>query len=267
MTSKTHYHYPDTPPVDDFLSLIANVTKELSQAQTFLMRVQDDSMLLFNEADQYLKSTRNVVTASMSLAHVKTKTMTPHTFQVYLASLLDKGFKVWAKSQKMERSVSVLVRNPSSFPSIFAVYVDDHETVQFNIFEKWYGVREKFYTEEQLREQFEKSKENTLDCIAQTEKKKTYWVQVKEKPLTFIKKPYDIYLLLFKYQMILANVEKKISSFEHQIKDMQKSLQEQEEAIPKQVAHYKARKDIAESVTPFFVELGYSLEEERDRLY
>ena len=263
----THYHYPDAIPVESFCSLIEDATLELQKSQHFLQRVESNPLLLFKEGSIYLKSTRNIVTSVMATSYLKNKTITPHAFQVYLATVLDRAFKEWAKEQDWKHEVAVLVRQPNSFPSIFAVYVDEREVLQFNIFERWYGIREKIYTEEELTEQYLKSEERTLSDIEKREKKLAYWKQVKEKPWSFIKSVKDIHILLFKRRIMEENIEKKIASIETHIANMKQDLTIQKENIPELLEQQEKRVKISERMRVFFVELEYSLNEERHQLY
>lgn len=263
----THYHYPDAIPVESFCSLIEDATLELQKSQHFLQRVESNPMLLFKEGSIYLKSTRNIVTSVMATSYLKNETITPHAFQVYLATVLDRAFKEWAKEQDLEHEVAVLVRQPNSFPSIFAVYVDEREVLQFNIFERWYGIRGKLYTVEELAEQYRKSEEKALPDIENSEKKLAYWKQVKEKPWTFIKSAKDVRILLFKRKTMNENIEKKISSIETQIATMKQNLTIQKEHIPELMKQQEKQVNISERMRVFFVELGYALNEERQQLY
>lgn len=263
----THYHYPDAPPLESFDSLLETASLELQKSKQFLQRVEGTPHLLFKEAHIYLRSARNIVTSVMSVPHLKNDQATPHAFLIYLATLLDREFKEWAKTQDWKHDISILVRQPNSFPSIFAVYVDEREVLQFNIFERWYGVREKFHTEEELMEHYQKSEKRTLSDIKKSDKKIVYWKDVQAKPWSFIKTVEDIYIFLFKRETLNQNIEKKIVSLERNIGHMMQDLVIQRESIAETLERQEKAFTIAERMRVFFVELEYTLNEEIQQLY
>lgn len=263
---QTHHH-PEAIPVHSFHLAIEEAVIELQKSQHFLQRVESEPLLLFKEGSIYLKSSRNIVTSILGTSYSKTEPVTTFAFQVYMATILDRAFKAWSKEQDWEHDVSVLVRQPLSFPSIFALYVDEREVIQFNIFERWYGIRGKTYTEEEFIEHYRKSEENTLTDIEKTKKEIDYWKQVKGNPWTFIKNFKDVRMLLFERNTINENIEKKITAFEADISAMRRNLRSQQEGIPQLLEQQEARLEITEKMSVFFKELEYSLMEERSKLY
>lgn len=263
----THHHYPTAIPVESFCAVIEESTLELQKIQHFLQRAEADPLLLFKESSIYLKSSRNIVTSILGTSYSRNESVTAYAFQVYLATVLDRAFKDWAEKQDWKHDVSVLVRQPSTFPSIFAVYVDEREVIQFNIYERWYGIREKMYSQEELMEQYLKSEENAFSDIEERRNKLAYWIHVKDNPWSFIKNIKDVRILLFERDTIKGNIEKKITSIEQDILSMEQSLAIQKENIPRLLEQQEKRMDVMEKMRAFFVELHYDLMQEKHRLY
>ncbi|PLS19009.1 hypothetical protein CVD28_00990 [Bacillus sp. M6-12] len=263
----THWHYPDVLPLEDFSSLIEESALELQKAQLFLTKCMKEPMLLFKEAHIYLKSNRNIVTAVMTTSYMKHDKVNPHAFQVYLASILDKAIQEWVQEKEIPYDVRVLVRNPNSFPSIFAVYVNEQEVLQFNIFDKWYGTRDIIFTEEDIRNRESKTKTINEESLKEIDQELKKWTKIKEKPTSLIRTPTDIFVLLFKRKKLNNSLDKKVSSLQRQKEDLLKDMRREEESIPAQIEHFQKKQDYTECLIPFFKELSYSLEDEKYNLY
>lgn len=70
-----------------------------------------------------------------------------HDFQVYIVEVANRYFKDWLKEKGIDKDYHIQVRNDSMFPSISAVYLDDMEVMQVNIYKQRYGVRRKILTD------------------------------------------------------------------------------------------------------------------------
>lgn len=263
----THYHYPDVLTYEDFSSLIEESAMELQKAQNFLLRTTVQPMLLFQEAHIYLKSNRNIVTAVMNTSYLKNDKVNGHAFQVFLASILDRGLQAWVEKNQIPHEVRILVRNPNSFPSIFAVYVNEQEIIQFNIFERWYGLRDVIFTEDEIRERAEKHKITNEEALKELDIELTKWTDIQQKPSSLIRTPWDIFVLLFKRNKLNASLEKKVTFIKRQKEDLMKDIKFEEESIPGQIEHSQTKQVYRESLLPFFEELSYGLEEDRHNLY
>jgi hypothetical protein len=263
----THYHYPDVLPYEDFSTLIEESARELQKAQNFLLRATMQPMLLFNEAHIYLKSNRNIVTAVMTTSYLKDDKVNGHAFQVFLASILNKALQSWAKKKDISDDVRVLVRNPNSFPSIFAVYVNEQEIIQFNIFDKWYGIRDVIFTEEDIRNREAENKSTNEEALKEIEEELKRWSEIKEKPTTLMRSPSDVFILLFKRSKLNKSLDKKLSSLHRQREELLKNIKREEESIPSQIEHFHKKQVYTDLLVPFFEELSYSLEKEKYNLY
>lgn len=62
-----------------------------------------------------------MVVSVINTPYVNQEEIKPQDFQVYLGSLLDKAIKEWAEKRNLSYDVSVRVRNPNYFPSLFVV--------------------------------------------------------------------------------------------------------------------------------------------------
>lgn len=260
-------NYPKVLPFSDLASFIEESTLALQKAESFLKRTNADPLLLFKEAHVYLTSEYNVLTAIMDTSYQKNKKVTPHSFQVYLGSLLGKALQTWASEQGISQKVQVLVRTPNTFPSIFAVYVNDIEVIQFNIFKKWYGMREKFLSEDEIKERAERSKQRYQEGIQDVEKKIEKWTKAKESPASLVKNLKGVYILLFKRKNAMANIDTLLKSFEKQKKELIKLIEEEDGRIPEQIKYQQLKEASVQLIVPFFKELNYSLEDQPYNLY
>lgn len=263
----SHYHYPEILPLEPFTTLIEEATLELQKSQLFLNRAKLNPMLLFKEAHIYLRSPRNIVSTVMTTSYLKDDLVTPHAFQVYLANQLNVAYNEWIEKQELNYEVSILVRNPDSFPSLFAVYVNEREVLQFNIFEQWYGIHEQFPTLEELQEQYRKSEEYQKETLEKDKTAVDYLKNVKAKPWAFVRKPKDVRLLLFKRGLVDNNIQEKIIRKGTQMQDTKFDLQNQFEDIQITFKSKEHAKRIAEQMSMFFIELGYTLEKRTSKLY
>jgi hypothetical protein len=263
--------YPEPLSLDKFISLIKQAAFELQEVEQFLQKATENPMLLFQEAHIYLKSHRNMVVSAMNTSYDNPEKIKPQDFQVYLSSLLDKAIKEWAKKRGLSYDVSVQVRNPNCFPSLFAVYVDGYETIQFHLFERWYGIRENVLSEQEVKDRYKKFADSIQKQLEQIEKEMQKWQKIQKNPFSTIKRPLDIftvpYLLLFKWKTIKENLQKKIQKLYNEKSWLMEELEKEKERIDEQIHYYQMKKKHIDAVLPFFKELNYTLQTEKHKLY
>jgi hypothetical protein len=263
--------YPEPLPFHKFISLIHQANLELQKIEQFLQKVTENPILLFEEAHIYLKSHRNMVVSVINTPYVNPEKIKPQDFQIYLGSLLDKAIKEWAEKRNLPYDVSVRVRNPNYFPSLFAVYVDGHETIQFHLFEKWYGIRQIILSDQEVRDKSKKITDSIQEQIKEIEKEIQKWKKIQKNPFSTIKRPLDVftvpYLVLFKWKVIKENLQKKIQKLYNEKSNLMKELEKERKCINEQIHYYQMKKKHIDAVLPFFKELNYTLQTEKHKLY
>jgi hypothetical protein len=138
-----------------FIQAIEGAKEELSAQQTFLEEAIKDPHVLFSRGTDRLGK-KSLVSYIMNGFVFNDGKLLVHDFQVFLADLTDRFVQEWAKSNGITESIKVEVRMPNSYPSIFAIYHKEMELIQFNVLEKFYGVRNKVKDEETIRFDYKK---------------------------------------------------------------------------------------------------------------
>lgn len=264
--------YKDLPnPLSylDFETYFLNARKELNEAIRFLERCHIDNPIhLFNESDKYLKSPWNAITSIMKAKALNDDSYNVHTFQILLASILNKAFQNWKSDEKIDGNFSIQSRNHKSFPSIFAIYHDDYdELIQFNIFEKYYGIRVPVLSEEMVIQNYKKNIESNQESLDETIKTIEYWESVIKKPSILFKTPIDAVRYYLKRDTILQNIDKKLNDLNLNKEDIESNIKSIEESIPEQIKRNLKRKEMIELVIPFFKSLNYLFQEDKHKLY
>lgn len=253
----------------DFEIYLQNAQRELNEAIRFLESCQiDNPILLFDESDKYLKSHWNVITSIMKAKALRDDSYNVHTFQILLASILNKAFQNWKSDKKVDGNFSIKSRNHMSFPSIFAVYHDDSdELIQFNIFEKYYGILVPGLSEEMVIQNCKKNIESNQESLDETIKSIEYWESVIEKPSIIFKNPIETIRFYLKKDIILQNINKKLKDLNLYKEDIESNIKSIEESISEQIKRNLKRKEMIEMILPFFDSINYLFQEDKHKLY
>lgn len=253
----------------DFENYFLNAQRELNEAIRFLERCHfDNPILLFNESDRYFKSPWNAITCIMKAKALNDDSYNVHTFQILLASILNNAFQNWKSDKKVDGNFSIQSRNHMSFPSIFAIYHDDSdELIQFNIFEKYYGIRVPVLSEEMVIQNCKKNIESNQESLDETIKSIEYWESVIKKPSILFKTPIDAVRYYLKRDTILQNIDQKLKDLNLYKEDIESNIKSLEESIPEQIKINLKRKEKIELVLPFFESINYLFQEDKHKLY
>ena len=255
--------YPD----DYYFKAIADSQKELLSSTLFLEQAFSNPKLLFTHADKELKSTKSMIFKAVEYRAKEQKMGNLHDFQALLADKMNSYLNQWAVESDIKATVNVEVMNPLSFPSIFCVYVNEMEIIQFNIFEKWYGIRIAPATEEALTERNNEEIQRCMSEIDRYHQEKRLYLDKKAQPHKYAKTIKDFYVLLFKRSKIQEVFNKFIKTTENHLKREEQNLQAVKDALPKLIEKNRMRKEAIEIIQPFFEKLGYRRERDQHKLY
>ncbi|WCK57175.1 hypothetical protein PP175_28725 (plasmid) [Aneurinibacillus sp. Ricciae_BoGa-3] len=262
----SHKNYPHALPALLFTNHVKETMHELNQIGDFLERASMEPMLLFTESYRVLKTANNLLVNSFQTEDRKDG-LTPHAFLIFLGSLLDKAFTEWATTQQLSFQPSVKVRQPNTFPSIFAIYVEDTELMQFNIFEQWYGIQQNILTPEEIKSNLKRKEASINNMIEDLDKKIEKCQSFQKSPLSKVRSLKDTHYYLFKRKALLEKVAKKIDRFEDLKIALVKELQEERNKIQEHLEFHADKQEKLNGILPFFKELGYALQDEKYKLY
>lgn len=149
-----------------YFNRINIIIETLESQKRFIQDSVSCPSMLFERASEFIRSTREPLFQIFNIYEDNERKMNVHEFQNYLCSIVNEHFIRYFNSYKVE----VKLRNPNTFPSIYAVYFNGFEIIQFDIFKRYYGVRE-IKTEEMIhREQDERKKYHDIELERLTSK-------------------------------------------------------------------------------------------------
>lgn len=254
-------------PIGVFIKTIEEAESELKEALLFIERANQSPKLYLEESNQHIGRTKDMVLSVMNHWKRGEKEIKGYDFQAYLADACNQYFQEWMKEQSMEESLQIEVRNPRQFPSIFAIYHNQTELIQLNIFEKWYGIRENPSEEKVIKkykDDLKFAEENILSQIERTAIAR----ERRDHPLQYYKGVKNFFAWLF------HNKKKIYDSLDDRVKTEEARLLqdkvEKERIIqyhPELLRNCREKRALIAMVEPFFKELSYELNANRNSLY
>lgn len=252
---------------DYYVEAIRHSQKELEESLLFLQKAFVEPELFFTTAKEGLHSTRSMIYKAIDYRARDQKMGNQHDFQALLAEKMNQHLQKWVQVRGIEEQVKVEVRNPLSFPSIYCIYFNDMEVIQFNIFEQWYGVRERPLSEEEIINQSNSVVRNHEEQVEKLKKQLDDYKAYRENPWKHVKVPTDIVIILFKMKRLKEGLNKRISNTEKRIKEEQDMLKGAKDSLPYYLEKRNKRQIGIDKIVPFFEELSYRLETEQHKLY
>lgn len=257
----------EVKPNSLFFSYIDDAQKELNDGLAFLKKAELDPKLLFTDSDIHLKS-RGMMMAIMNHWRNENEYVKGHDFQVYVADVANRYFQDWLRQKGINEPFRLEVRNPNQFPSIFAVYHEEVELLQCNLQKKWYGVRKRPFTEEEILYRHEKGLARIEKEMKETEEELKRNLLRRDEPLKYYKG------LKNRIQYLFIDKKKLYESFDKFVKREESILAQQKkekefltQSLPKMIEESKKKGIHVEQVEAFFVELGYELNKVEGSLY
>jgi len=256
-----------TNVANEYISLLEEVRSELEAETEFLKKAAVEPIRFFTETKERFKSHRSMLFLSLNYK-ARQGQGSVHEFQRFLAEKMNEVFQAWLLQNGTNLPLSIRVRTRSSFPSLFAVYDGDTEILQFNIFEKTYGIRQRPLTEEELLKRGQDEERRLRTLKNKEEKSLAELVKVKEKPYLYSFSSWKgFYLLFLRYERTMKRINELIKETKERVCDFEKQIRLKREALPSQIQANERRRKAVEAAEPFFKSLGYSLETRREKLY
>ncbi|WP_139210538.1 hypothetical protein [Paenibacillus sophorae] len=254
---------------DNFKSSIDEAIEELTSQRRFIEAATKTPVLLFTTADKELKGSKSLIFTS-----VKREL---HKFQEYLAELMNTYFQ-----KQCTYDLTVKVRQPMSFPSIFAIYCGDIEIAQFNIYKQWYGIRDKPKLEDEINAENKRQREDKEKELKLVEEKIDKWEAVLKHPYKYV---YDFYFVnrklkwksLFFFVQDLSRlsfskglfekIDNRISKERDKLVEIEKRYARHSFDPKEFIRLNKERETLIKYCVDFFELHKYKLQEERHKLY
>lgn len=254
--------------VDDFIAFFNVAINEIQKGISFMEKLEEQPSMVFTDIRKYLQSRKG---ASISiLNHWKKHEMdvNVHDLQGLLAHYANLHFQNWLKENEIDEPFYISIRNPRTYPSIFSVYHQHIELLQFNVFESWYGIRKEPLTEEEIHSRHNNDLERIENEIKAQEEKIEKEKDRKNHPLKHYKglKNFFVYLFINKKKLNEAFdqlIKKEISILEH----LKEEKIMKELMLESEIQDHKQRRYWLSLIEPFFYELNYSFQSNRNILY
>lgn len=281
-TSKNNFHNQGIERAADLLSTlntknvlttsfyvnrIKDVQEELNHFIDFLNKAKENPEFFFIYAKEHLKSHRSILFRSIDYKGRQSKEGTVYDFQAYLAYKMNEVFQEWKKNNDIEEDLVIKVRNPNSFPSIYAVFFDNKEVIQFNLFEKFYGSRTKYRSEEEIlnagQEEEIRLREEEKRELENMEKLLTF----RKNPLSYIASLNDFRHVVFHRKRTMRKLDRYIEKQESRIKFIQDRIQENRNRLSPTLKENEIHRKLFKLTEPFFLQYQYTLETKRSKLY
>lgn len=281
-TSKNNFHNQGIERAADLLSTlntknvlttsfyvnrIKDVQEELNHFIDFLNKAKENPEFFFIYAKEHLKSHRSFLFQCIGYKGKQTKEGTVHDFQAYLAYKMNEGFQVWKEKNEIEEDLVIRVRNPNSFPSIYAVFFNRKEIAQFNPFEGFYGSRFKFKSEGEILQAGQKEEIHLREEEKREKLKLKKLVSLRTSPFTYVTSFSDLKHLIFNRKRIIERIDELIKRQEERIKHIQGMIQENRKRLPHMLKTNEEHQRLFKLIEPFFLQYNYTLEMETSKLY
>lgn len=271
-----------------FIKAIEEAKNELTRQEKLLQMGVNDPSLIFDQAQKVIGK-RGLSFDVMNRDMLDGGKLKVHDFQTFLADLTNQFVQSWAKEHGIQEEITVEVRTPNTFPSLFAIYFGEVEIMQFSITEKIYGNHRKAKTDENIREEyarFEKDKEDERNRIEsklteyETMIEDTHgyvrgFYREKAKGLKFFSKK-RIRMLkneIGEHVSFFFKKEKLESAVQEKIENLRKQLERLDEryeigmTLEESLCMEQLMSDLYVKFTPMFEEFGYEHVNEQHRLY
>lgn len=277
-------------PSSLFIEAIEGAKNELEEQQSFIEDGIKDPEILFR--DSYQKLGKRALTLHIMNGFLFDESkLQVHDFQVFLAEQINLFVQAWAKSKGIVESVSIEVRKPNTYPSIFAVYHEDIELIQFSVLEKFYGIRSKakdpntIIIEYREREnQVERNIKPLLDRVREYQDlidapHKYIWKHYRRQWKTSLKNKRikNMFRLPFleigDHFTALFRIENIVEKFQLKIDSTMQSIERERENLNRypNIQHYiienQLQQELTEKLIPLFEQYEYRLETEQYKLY
>lgn|GEM_PF-5772173 len=162
---------------NQFKVKVQDAIDELTAQINFIEAATKSPVLLFTTSDKVLKNDRASLFITLGYDNGK--------FRGYMANLMSSYF-----SNNCPYNLTIRPRSKSQ-TSIFAIYHEDIEIAQFNIFEQWYGIRDKPSLEDDILKEHQRLENEKNKEISLVNERIQKWEGILTHPYKYV---YNFYL-------------------------------------------------------------------------
>ncbi|MEK3956105.1 MULTISPECIES: hypothetical protein [unclassified Psychrobacillus] len=244
-------------------------TAELEAVRVLFEQFPDDGVYLFRKYGEVISHRKHPFLNIMNSATNEEEGLSPHEFQDLLSSLLHEELlrQPFMRHWKDIYTIQIKPRNRSSYPSLFAIYINEEEMVQFRPMDKMFGIRDKIVLWNELLIQVEKESLHYQEKNILAEDKVVKFQRLIDRPAGEIKSLKDIWTILTKREKIRHFAQKSVN---RELTFLEEDKEYYEKKVDFMVKRYAERIELLEIVgelASFFEQLDYRLETSRSSLY
>ena len=179
-------------------------------------------------------------------------------FQIYLANLAEEYFWEWKNERGIEYKYRIKVKYPGRLNTPYVITLDDQELIQFNIMEKWYGIKDKGLPEDVVRNTMNRFLEDLQDEEREEEEQLALWMARRDKPWKHSKGISNkIYLLFTKREVVYQELDDKVNNHFNRLKNVLTSIERHKQLMKKNIDRNRKKLDGEKLLYAFFASLGY----------
>lgn len=188
-------------------------------------------------------------------------------FQIYTASIANDYLQEWLNKNNIQKNYEIRLRNLYSFPSTYAIYLGEFELMQFNLGDKWYGIRVKGIEDKELERKYEEDLKELEDRAKKAEKDLLEWEEALKHPYKTFKGIKNKLNLITKNKTVKEALEDKVHVKREWLISTLIDIEMRKKQHERDKENNKLRLDAEKDLVKFFEELGYSLMEQKEKLY
>lgn len=250
-----------------FINRLENIKNELDESIEFLKKIEENPNIIFIHIKESLGSQRSLTFQCIDYVGKEKTERIVCDLQSYLGNKMNEVFQLWKQKNGIKEKLEIRVRNPNSYTSIYAIYLDDKEIAQFNPFEKFYGNRTGCRSEADILRAAQHEviwlEDEKKEKISQLEN----LISVRKKPFSHISTLNDLIPVVFRYKKTMKLLDYLIEKQEKKIIKIQEKIKLEKDKVSKNIESNKKHKQMFEIVERFFLQYDYTLETNESKLY
>jgi succinate dehydrogenase flavin-adding protein (antitoxin of CptAB toxin-antitoxin module) len=269
--------------LDYFINKIQSTQDKLNRAFYFLKWASDNPKLFFTDSKRELGTemrNSNIIFAAMDYER-KLNTSPKHDLQKYIGDELNDYFQHWLHEEKgyTNEDLKVEVSTENSFPSLYCVKHKDNPIIYFDIYEQFWGIRNKVRNELDIRKTVQQNKNKLKEENEQYENKLELYRKIKHHPIQFALKNEenrkrnfygllnDLYIVVFHQMQIKNNIPEKIKKYQKLIDHNEEEIIKWNIQLQKDIKYNFNKQCAINIVKQLFDEIRYREETETYKLY
>lgn len=236
---------------ETYIGRLDYVQKEIEEYKSLTKGLDEDILDVFHDVGRVMKNNRVLLNGAMG-------DDLNRSYQLFLADKADTYLKEWLIRKGEEPVYRIKVRAIETFPSIYAIYKGEQELIQFSLTNKWYGIREKGKTEEDIK------RIHDIDIVRLNNEKKDReeelrkWQDIKEEPHTYYKGIMNKLTLWTKSkEEIEGYLDKQIRNCESWVLEAMENMEWKKQNYEIKLKEEKNKIEAEKILVPFFNEQGY----------